>query len=120
MTKSKLVYLLLGTSGLFLAMGMTHNEGLLGAIVGYWTSFLYTQWLYKNTQRNVELEISMAIRQMRRSFFARLGFVTLVVAAVGRYQKEWLFSLALGFALGLVVSLIVGIIEYMKAERGEL
>lgn len=119
MTKSKFVFLLLGTSGLFLAMGLTHNNSFLGAIVGYWTGFLFTLWLYKNTQSSLKLELSMAIRRMRRSFFARLGFVTLVVAVVGRYQKSWLFSLAIGIALGLVVSFIIGIKEYLQAERGE-
>lgn len=120
MTKSKLIFLLLGTSGLFLAMGLTHNNSLLGAILGYWTGFLYTQWLYKKTQSSVKLEISIAIRQMRRDFFTRLGFVTLVVAAIGRYQETWLFSLAMGIALGLVVFLILGIREFVKAERGEI
>lgn len=120
MTKSKFVFLLLGTSGLLLAMGLTHNNSLLGAVLGYWTGFLYTQWLYKDTQNSAELEVSIAIRRMRRSFFKRLGFVTLVVAVVGRYQESWLLSLALGFALGLVVSLIIGIKEYVVAERGEL
>lgn len=120
MTKSKFVFLLLGTSGLFLAMGLTHTNRLLGTIVGYWTGFLYTQWLHKNTQRSVELEVSMAIRRMRRSFFARLGFVTLVVAVVGRYRQSWLLNLALGFALGLVISMIIEIKEFLKVERGEL
>lgn len=117
MTKSKRIFLLLGTSGLFLAMGLTHNNSFLGAILGYWTGFSYTQLLYKNTQSSIKFEISSAIRRMRRSFFARLGFVTLVVAAVGRYQEGWLFSLAMGLALGLVVSLILGIKEIV--ERGE-
>lgn len=117
MTKSKRIFLLLGTSGLFFAMALTHNNSFLGAILGYWTGFLYTQWLHKNTRSNINLEITMAIRRMRRSFFARLGFVTLVVAVVGRYQESWLFSLAIGIALGLAVSLVLGIRELV--ERGE-
>ncbi|MPN04448.1 hypothetical protein SDC9_151686 [bioreactor metagenome] len=120
MTKSNLVFLLLGTSVLFLIMGFTHNSSLFGAVVGYWTGFIYTQWLFRNVQKSVNLEISTAVRQSRRSFFSRLGFVTLVVATVGRFQKGWLLSLALGIALGLVVSLIIAIIDYIKLERGEV
>lgn len=120
MRKSKSILLLLGTSGLFFALVLTHKNSLLGALLGYWTGFLYSQWLYKDTQGSAELDVPAAIRRLRRSFFARLGFVTLVVAVVGRYQKSWLFNLAIGLALGLLVSLFVGIKEFLRAERGEL
>lgn len=118
MTKSKSILLLLGTSGLFFVMVLTHKYSLLGVLLGYWTGFLYSQWIYKDTQSSAELDVPAAIRRLRRSFFARLGFVTLVVAVVGRYQKSWLFNLALGLALGLVVSLFVGVKEFMKSGKG--
>ncbi|HVJ49215.1 hypothetical protein [Desulfitobacterium sp.] len=118
MTKSKFVGLLLGTSGLLFVIGLTHKSSILGAVLGYWIGFWYTQSLYKDTQSSAELEVSLAIRRMRRGFFGRLGFVTLVVAAVGRYQKSWLFSLAIGIALGLVVSLFIELKEFVKSGEG--
>lgn len=120
MTKNNSMPLLMGTAMLFLAIAFTHNINLIGAILGYWIGFLYTQWLYRDTLRSVDLEVVAAVQRMRRSFFARLGFITLVVTAVGRYQTTWLFTLAIGLALGLLVSIFVGVKRFVNAERGEL
>lgn len=120
MTRNKTVFLLLGTSGLFFAVVLTHNNSLMGAVLGYWIGFLYTQWLHRDAKSSVKLDISAAVHRLRRSFLTRLGFVTLMVVIVGRYFKSWLFSLALGIALGLIVSFVFGVIEFIKGERGEL
>ncbi|WP_425805973.1 hypothetical protein ACHOLT_04165 [Desulfitobacterium sp. Sab5] len=120
MTRNKTVFLLLGTSVLFFAVVLTRNNSLIGAVLGYWIGFLYTQWLHRDAQSSIKLDTSEAVRRLRRSFVKRLGFVTLTVVIVGRFFKGWLFSLALGIALGLLVSLILGVIEFIKKERGEL
>lgn len=120
MTRNKTMFLLLGTSALFFAVFLARNNSLIGAILGYWIGFLYTQWLHRDAQSSIKLDVSEAVQRLRRSFLKRLGFVTLMVAVVGRYYKSWLFSLALGIALGLIVSLVFGVIEFIKKERGEL
>lgn len=108
----------MGTAMLFFAIAFTHNINLMGAILGYWIGFLNTQWLYKDTLRSVDLEVVAAIQRMRRSFFARLGFITLVVTAVGRFQTTWLFTFAIGLALGLLVALFVGVKEFVHSGKG--
>lgn len=121
MTKNKkLIVLLLGTSVLFFVMALTHEFRLLGTLLGYWLVFFYIQWLQKVARSCLKLDVSVAIQRMRRSFFARLGFVTCVVAIVGRFQENWLFSMALGLALGLMVFLISDVMDYFHKERGEL
>lgn len=118
MTKSNSIPLLIGTSILLLGVAFTGKTNLLGALLGYWLGFMYTQWLHRDTLRSVDDEVFTAIKRMRRSFFARLGMITLVVAAVGRYQADWLFTLAIGIALGLVVSLFFGAKQIVKGRKG--
>ena len=51
--------------------------------------------------------VHSAIRRMRRSFFVRLGIITLVVVGVARFQKVWLPSFTIGIAVGILLSLII-------------
>lgn len=118
MTKSDLILLLAGTSFVFMAVAVTGNSNFLGALLGYGLGYLLTIWLYRDTLRSVDDEVVVAIKRMRRSFFARLGMITLVVVAVGRFQEAWLPSLALGIALGLVVSLIVSMKQILSSRKG--
>lgn len=117
MTKNNLIPLLLGTSMLLLAISFTGKTTLLGALLGYWIGFAYTQWLHRDTLRSVDDDVFTALKRMRRSLFARLGMITLVVAAVGRFRTDWLFTLAIGIALGFVVSLFVGVKEFTTSRK---
>ena len=118
MKKNNWIPLLIGTSAIFLGIALTGESNLLGAGLGYWIGFVYTKWLHRDTLRSVDNDVFVAIKRMRRSFFARLGMITLVVAAVGRYQTDWLFTLAIGIALGLVVSLFVGVKQITNSGKG--
>lgn len=109
MKKNNAIPLLIGTSLLLLGIAVTGQTRLLGALLGYWSGFVYTQWLHRDTLRSVDDEVFSGIKRMRRSYFARLGMITLVVAAVGRYRTDWLFTLAIGIALGLVVFLFISV-----------
>ena len=109
---------MLGTSILLIAVAFTAKDDLLGALLGYWIGFMYTQWLYRDTLRSVDDEVAYAIKRMRRSFFARLGMVTLVVTAVARFQTGWLLYLALGIALGLIVSMILYVNQIVRGGKG--
>lgn len=118
MTKNNLILLLVGTSFILMGVAVTGNSNLLGALPGYVLGFLLTFWLHRDTLRSVDDEVVIAIKRMRRSFFARLGMITLVVVAVGRFQAAWLFPLALGIALGLVVSLMASIKKILSSGKG--
>ncbi len=119
MTKSSLVALWIGTACILLGIAVTGYLSLLGSLIGYWTGFGYTVWVYRDTQISSELDIRSAISRMRRSFFSRLGMVTLVVIVVDRFQKNWLLSLALGIAVGVIVSFITVAIHRIRGERGD-
>lgn len=117
MKKNNSIPLLIGTSILLLGIAFTGKTNLLGALLGYWLGFLYTQWLHRDTLRSVDDDVFSAIKRMRRSFFARLGMITLVVAAVGRYRADWLFTLAIGIALGFLVSLFAGVKQFTSSGK---
>ena len=94
------------------------QPNFLGSLIGYWVGFAYTVWVYRDTQSSSELDIRAALSRMRRSFFSRLGMVTLVVVVVARFREGWLLSLALGIAVGVIVSFITVAIHRIHGERG--
>ena len=118
MKKNNLILLLIGMSLILMGIAVTGNVNLLGALLGYGFGFTYTLWLHRDTLRSVDDELVIAIKRMRRSFFARLGMVTLVVVAVARFQTAWLLPLALGIALGLVVSLVSSMKHISSSGKG--
>jgi membrane protein YqaA with SNARE-associated domain len=95
------------------------RQAYLGGLIGYWVGFGYTVWIYRETQRSTELDIHLALKRMRRSLMARLGMVTLAVAVVARFRMNWLLSLALGIATGVIVSFITVAIHSLRGERGD-
>jgi len=107
-----------GTAIGFVATGLTMSWAFLGAILGYWLGFVNTLWLYRDTVSGMELDTLTALQKMRRSFFARLGLMVLVVALIGRFHAEWLLFLALGIAAGLIVSLELMIGHLLKQGKG--
>ncbi|WP_040412159.1 hypothetical protein [Desulfosporosinus sp. OT] len=119
MIRSSLIALLSGTSCILIAVALTGRQAFLGGLIGYWVGFGYTVWIYNETQRSSELDIHSALKRMRRSLVARLGMVTLVVAAVARFQSKWLLSLALGIATGVIISFITVAIHKLHGERGD-
>lgn len=119
MMRTSLIAFWSGTACILLGLAVTGYQNLLGGLIGYWTGFGYTIWVYRDTLISSELDIRSAISRMRRSFFSRLGVVTLIVAAVGRFQRSWLLSLAFGIAVGLIVSFITVAIQRIHGERGE-
>lgn len=119
MIRSSLIAFWGGTACILFGLAVTGFQNLLGSLIGYWAGFGYTVWVYHDTQVSSELNIRPAIRRMRRGFFSRLGMVTLVVTAVARFQKSWLLYLAIGIAVGLIVSFITVAIQRINGERGE-
>jgi len=119
MIKSSYVALLSGTACTLLGVALTGNQAFLGGLIGYWVGFGYTLWIYLEIQRCSVLDIHLALIRMRRIFMARLGMVTLVVVLVARFRSNWLFSLALGIATGVIVSFITVAIHKLHGERGD-
>jgi len=119
MIKSSFIALWIGTACILLGIAVVGNSTLLGSLVGYWAGFGYTVWVYRDTMSSSELDLKPALSRMRRGFISRLGMVTLVVIAVHRFQESWLLSLALGIAVGVIVSFITVAIHRIHGERGD-
>ncbi|NMA68324.1 MAG: hypothetical protein GX958_02760 [Desulfitobacterium sp.] len=111
--------LLFGVSSLILPIvAITGKTEILGVLIGYILSFILILWLIKDTLSNVDGEILVAVKRMRRGFFTRIALVTLVVVVVGYYFPDWLFPLAIGIALGLIVFLIDNIKGILQRGKG--
>ncbi len=119
MIKSSIIAFWIGTACILLGIAITGQQSYLGSLAGYWVGFGYTIWIYRESHRSSELEIRSALKRMRRGLVARLGMVTLVIAAVARFQTSWLFSLALGIVTGVVISFIIVAISKIHGERGD-
>lgn len=119
MIKSSFIALLSGTSCILLVIAVTGRDSILGSLLGYWVGFAYTLWFHRETQLSSELDIRSALKRMRRNLMSRLGMVTLVIVAVARFQKSWLFSLAIGIVTGVIISFIIVAIQKYYGERGD-
>lgn len=120
MIKSRTVIILSGivSTATLLGVSFTGSVGLLGIIIGFFTGLVNIQWLFWDAGKAIDKELHVALRIYYRSLFSRLGMVTLVVAAIGRYRNEWLFFLVVGIAVGTIIPLILAIRQELVRGRG--
>lgn len=98
--------LLGGTVIVLLAITLTGYRAWFGALIGFWLSFLTTELLYRDADRSLQGILLNAIRRMRRGLFIRFGIISLVVVGIARFQRAWILSFIVGFAVGIPISLI--------------
>lgn len=113
-----ILVLSLVSSLVFFSVFFTGNYDLLGILAGFVTGLGYYLWLARDAKKAYDKELAVALKIYYKSFFSRLGMVTLVVAAIGRYMPQWLLYLALGIAGGIIIPLIAAIKEQLRSERG--
>lgn len=106
-----------GSALILIGVSVRNSFPLLGALPGYIVGFVLTGWLRHDTLVSSEMDAITAIKKMRRGFFARLGALTLAVAATARFQPEWLPGLAAGIALGIVVSISVSMVSKIREGK---
>jgi len=119
MIRSRFIALWCGTACILLGIAGTGHQVLFGSLVGYWVGFIYTEWIRRETLRSSELDVNSALKRMRRNLVSRLGMVTLVVVVVARFRTSWLLSLAVGIAIGVIVSFITVAIHRINEERSD-
>jgi len=119
MIKSSIIALCSGSACILLGIAISGQQTYLGSLIGYCAGFGYIIWIYIETQRSSELEIGSALKRMRGGLLSRLGMITLVVVAVARFRESWLLSLAVGIAIGVIVSFITVAIHTIHGERGD-
>jgi hypothetical protein len=107
-----------GTVCVLLAITLTGNRTWFGALFGYWLAFLNSEFLYRDTDRSVQGNLTEALKRMRRGFLVRLGFLTLVVVGIALFQRAWLPSLVVGIAVGIPVSLIFIMRQHILNGKG--
>ena len=117
--RNSFILLMSGSSVLLLGAGLLGNQALFGALIGYWIGVGCSVWVQREAALSIELELKPALRRMRRGFFGRLGVVTTAVVAVARFQREWLLFLALGIAVGVILSIITIAINMLRGEGGD-
>lgn len=106
-----------GSALILITVSVSGSFVLVGALLGYIIGFVLTGWLQRDTLISSEMDPITAIKKMRRGFFARLGAVTLAVAATARFQPGWLPGLAAGIALGILVSISVSIAAKIREGK---
>jgi hypothetical protein len=103
---------------ILLAITITGNKTWFGALLGYGLSFINSEFLYRDTDRSVQLNIAEALKRMRRGFFLRLSALSLVVVGIAHFQRAWLPSLVAGIAVGIPVSLIFILRRHILNGKG--
>lgn len=89
---------------------ITENSGYFGFLIGFLSGLVNIQWLFVwDFNKAIKEEIHEALRRYLKSLISRLGMITMVMAAVWRYQPEWLFYVVLGITTGIIIPLIVTI-----------
>ena len=96
----------------------TKDSKYFGILLGFITGIVNIQWLFRDSKKVINQAKSVALRIYFRSLFARLGMITLIVAAVIRFQPDWLLLLVLGIALGITIPLILSIRQQYLNGRG--
>ncbi len=91
---------------------------LIGILLGYGMGYINAELLMRVTTEGANLDLKPALRKYRFSFINRLGFITVIIVAVGRNHKDWLPGLAVGLALGLFLSLILKYYQYNSEGKG--
>lgn len=103
--------------GLFLAAISGHIP-LFGLAAGYLLGFLNMAVFYRDSQNMKEPDFRRVLKKSKRSLSIRYFFMIVLFLAVGKWRMEWMVWLAVGIALGLLVSFAIKI-RYIIAERGE-
>ncbi|NLI91035.1 MAG: ATP synthase subunit I [Peptococcaceae bacterium] len=117
---SRSVIILLGSfsAAIFIGISLTNQYTLLGILIGFTAGLVNIQWLFRDAKKALDQELYVALKIYYKSLFSRLGMITLVVATIGRFRPEWLFYLALGIAVGVIIPLILAIRQQLMRGRG--
>jgi hypothetical protein len=101
------VVLIGGTACLLIVIILSGNKNWYGALLGYWLSFLNSGLLYRSVDRSIQQATQIeANTYMLRGLFIRLGILSFVVVGLARFYKALIPSFIIGFAVGIMVSLI--------------
>jgi hypothetical protein len=92
----------------------------VGLFAGFSAGVLNNVLLERDLARVTEMELEQALRKYIRSLFTRLALVTTVMAFIWRFLPIWLFTAALGFAAGVVCSLVLVARGKMKGGGANL
>lgn len=120
MIRNRITLILISFVSIIILIGIffTKDSKYFGILLGFITGLVNIQWLFRDSKKVINQAKSAALRIYFRSLFSRLGMITLIVAAVIRFQSDWLLQLVLGIALGIIIPLIISIRQQYLNGRG--
>jgi hypothetical protein len=90
-----------------------------GFFAGY-TAGIGNHLLWARDARRVgEMSLERAVIEYIKGLFTRLALITIVVAFVWRVAPGWVFALAGGIALGVVIPLVLVVRRELTKKGGE-
>ena len=119
MTKSSIIVLIAGSGCLIAGAIWSGNQAFFGALIGYLVGFIYIVEIRREAAMSAGLETRKALWKMLRGFLVRLVIVTIIVWVVARFQVGWLLYLAIGMAVGVVLSISTISIHMIQSKGGE-
>jgi dipeptide/tripeptide permease len=118
MVRSNLIALWAGTACILLGIVVTGHLAFFGCLIGYWLGFANDLWLYHEAKRSSELDRRSAVKRMRGNYITRMSIITIFFAVVARFQASWLIYLAVGIAVGVIISFVLMAIHQISCRRG--
>ncbi len=92
---------------------------LVGLLIGYYTGIINVKWLLRDARKAMDKDKKAALKTYYKSLVFRLVIITLVFAVVAKFQPEWLYYVAIGMMIGIVIPIIVARHQLRKMKGGE-
>ena len=119
MNRKTWIGLVVGTGVLIgLLAWLTGEQRLWGGWIGFTAGLVNSHWLFKDMRKTADGDMARALRGYRRSFIIRWGLFALFIFFIARVRPDWLFSMAVGIAGGIIISLIMTILSLKFFEKG--
>ncbi len=84
----------------------TENYDLIGLLIGFQTGIINVEWSFKDARKAMGRDQRAAVKTYYKSLFFRLVMITSVFAVVAKFQPKWLFYIAIGMIVGIVIPII--------------
>lgn len=119
MINNKLFIILTGFFCIAILMGIfvTKNYSLIGLLIGFQTGIINVKWLFRDARKAMDKDQRAALKTYYKSLMFRLILITLVFAIVAKLQPEWLYYVAIGMTVGIVIPIIIVRHQLRKNER---
>lgn len=92
---------------------------LIGLLIGYYTGIINVKWLLRDARKAVDKDQKAALKTYYKSLLFRLVLIIVVFAIVAKFQPQWLYCVAVGMVIGIVIPIAVARQQLRKTKGGE-